>query len=106
MVWLSKDILDYEVMKQLCKHSLMTSSTYVSVLALCVQFAVLTLSFRSQRPRYCNVRSCYLLANPAFLPPLPNRMLGGTNWSADIAPERSSMTTSGFTSGVFPPGTS
>lgn len=47
------------------------------------------------------LRCDYRFANPALLPPRPNRTLGGTNWRADIAPVRSSMTTSGFCPRVF-----
>lgn len=46
MVWLSKDIIDYEVMKQLCKHSLMTSIEHVRI---CSRFMCSILWFsRSQ----------------------------------------------------------
>lgn len=42
--------------------------------------------------------SSYRFAKPAFLP-LPNRTLVGTNWSDDMAPDRSSISWSGCCSG-------
>jgi len=90
------NIIYYEVMKYRMRWISKPHHRYRTPL-LCAPVIMLIKFVPRQLPPY---ETDYRLANPAFLPPRPNRMLGGTNCNADIELARSSIATSGFWLGL------